>query len=122
MTVKGLDHCTILATDLGATRDFYVDVLGLTDGERPPLASPGHWLYCAGHPVIHLVGGDRARDAGSGSAALDHFAFAATGIEAMRARLRDNGVGFEEREVPVLGQRQIFLHDPNGIRIELNFR
>lgn len=121
MPLKGLDHCTILAADLAATRNFYVDLLGLTDGARPPFDFPGHWLYCDGRPVIHLVGGDRAKGAGTGSAAVDHVAFAAADIEATRAHLTARGIEFEERGSPRLGQRQIFLHDPNGIKVELNF-
>lgn len=121
MALKGLDHCTILAADLGAARDFYVDVLGLTDGERPPFDFPGHWLYCEGHPVVHLIGGERARDAKTGSAAVDHIAFAGAAADTMRAHLQERGVAFEEREVPRLGQRQLFLRDPNGVTIELNF-
>lgn len=121
MTVKGLDHCTILAADLAAARDFYVDVLGLTEGARPPFDFPGHWLYCESHPVIHLVGGERARGASSGSAAVDHVAFAAGDIDRVRDHLRARSVEFQERESPRLGQHQIFLHDPNGIKIELNF-
>lgn len=111
MPLTGLDHYTILAADLAATRDFYVDALGLTDGARPPFDFPGHWLYCEDHPVIHLV-----------RAAVDHVAFAAADIDAVREHLHARGVDFQEREVPRLGQRQLFLRDPNGIRIELNFR
>ncbi len=121
MAVKGIDHCTILAADLAATRDFYVDVLGLTEGARPPFDFPGHWLYCGDHPVVHLVGGERARGAATGSAAVDHIAFAAADIDAVRAHLQALGLDFDERKSPRLGQHQLFLRDPNGIRIELNF-
>ena len=121
MALKGLDHYTILAADPAATRDFYVDVLGLAEGPRPPFDFPGHWLYCEGHPVVHLVGGERASAVNSGSAAVDHIAFTATDIDATRAHLRACAIDFEEREVPGLGQIQLFLRDPNGIRIELNF-
>ncbi len=121
MILTRLDHYTIAAADLAATRDFYVGVLGLVEGERPPFSFPGHWLYCGDHPVVHLVGGERAQGAGTGGGAVDHVAFAGRDIEAMRERLRGIGMDYQERTVPGIGQRQIFLHDPNGIRIELNF-
>ena len=42
MTLKGLDHYTILVADPTATRDFYVDVLGWAEGPRPPFDFSGH--------------------------------------------------------------------------------
>lgn len=120
MPLTGLDHYTILAADLAATRDFYVDALGLTDGARPPFDFPGQWLYCEGQPVVHWSAAN-GRGADSGGAAVDHVAFAAADIDAVREHLHARGVDFQEREVPRLGQCQLFLRDPNGIRIELNF-
>lgn len=126
MPVGALNHVTINAVDLEATRDFWRDVLGFADGDRPPLAFPGHWMWSAGAPIVHLVGpreGDadkpprRAQPTGQ----LDHVAFFATGLAAMRERLRRHGVAFREQVVPRDGQTQVFLHDPNGIAIELNF-
>jgi hypothetical protein len=38
----------------------------------------------------------------------------------MRERLSAHGVAFRERLVPRDGQTQIFLHDPNGVAVELN--
>ena len=45
MPLKNLNHLLVLAQDLEATRDFYVDVLGLAVGPRPSFKSPGYWLY-----------------------------------------------------------------------------
>ena len=50
MPAMSLNHYTILARDLEATKNFYTDVVGLTVGDRPPLAFPGYWLYCGGVP------------------------------------------------------------------------
>ena len=41
MPLGGLQHYTIEPRDLQKTSDFYVDVLGLEDGARPPLGFPG---------------------------------------------------------------------------------
>lgn len=61
MTVKGLDHFNIRAHDLDGMRDFFVDVIGLSEGDRPSFEFPGHWLYGAegSGAVVHLVGVDR---------------------------------------------------------------
>lgn len=134
MALTRLDHFSIRTADVEGTRNFFVDVLGLTDGERPPFPFPGAWLYCDGKDVIHIIGidpkdktglvdylGDREGGSLQGTGAIDHLAFMAQDIEAMRARLKDAGIQAREREVPLLGVRQIFIEDPNGVTVELNF-
>ncbi len=39
MPIGFIGHVNIRCEDLEASRRFYVEVLGLRDGERPPLAS-----------------------------------------------------------------------------------
>jgi catechol 2,3-dioxygenase-like lactoylglutathione lyase family enzyme len=56
MPAMSLNHYTILARDLEATKNFYTDVVGLSVGDRPPLGFPGYWLYCGGTPTVHLIG------------------------------------------------------------------
>ncbi len=48
MPLGALQHYTIEPSDLEATKDFYCDVLGLENGDRPPLGFPGYWLYSGG--------------------------------------------------------------------------
>lgn len=124
MALEQLDHYTVRTRpeDLVRVRDFYVEVLGLREGKRPPFNFPGHWLYCGGVPVVHLAGtveGDDGRPSGTGK--LDHVAFRASGLAAMRKRLLDLDVSFDERTVPALGLHQLFLVDPGGIKVELNY-
>ena len=58
MAVQSLDHFTINTADLGRSIRFYEEVVGLRNGERPPFAFPGAWLYCGEKPVVHLIGGE----------------------------------------------------------------
>lgn len=126
MPLNGLHHYTLRPVDLEKTKDFYVDLLGLEVGHRPPLGFPGYWLYTGGEPTVHLIG---PRDADRGlppraageTGLLDHIAFSCTGLAAMKARLAERGVEYRERVVPRDGQIQIFLHDPNGVAVELNY-
>jgi catechol 2,3-dioxygenase-like lactoylglutathione lyase family enzyme len=125
MGLHALNHYTIRTADLERTRDFYVTVLGLEVGHRPPLGFPGYWLYCGGQPTVHLVG-PRERDAhlpreAGPTGLLDHIAFTCTGLAEMRERLKRHGVAHEERVVPRDRQTQLFLRDPDGIAVELNF-
>src|SRR5918994_2518458 len=74
MTVKLLDHVNIHTADLAGTVDFYVDVIGLEQGERPTtIGRPGAWLYCGGRPLIHLIEVEQSRHSDTG--AIDHVAF-----------------------------------------------
>ncbi|HVN60982.1 MAG TPA: VOC family protein [Gaiellaceae bacterium] len=123
-----LDHLLVLTDELDATRRFYCDVLGFELGERPPLEFPGYWLYLDGEPCVHIA--ERAPYEAHAArlglpaspAAVDHVAFAAGGYEELAARLRDAGVDPVTNDVPAAGLRQLFLTDPNGVRIELNVR
>lgn len=135
MAVRTLDHCSIRTLDLEASRAFYIDLLGMEEGDRPDFPFPGAWLCLEGHAVIHLVGvdpddsvglveylgGDIDLDTLGGGGSLDHIAFCATDADAMIRRLQRNNVPFRERQVPNMALSQIFVEDPNGITIELNY-
>ena len=125
MGLNALNHYTIRPADLERTKEFYVDVLGLEVGYRPPLAFPGYWLYCGGQPTVHLIGpreqeSHMARERGP-TGLLDHIAFTCTGLAEMRERLKRQGVEHEERVIPRDRQTQIFLYDPDGVAVELNY-
>ncbi len=138
MSLSTLDHCSIRTVKLNETRDFYVDLLGMIDGDRPDFDFPGNWLYVDGKPVVHLVGVDPGDPSGlieylggdidaskldgtGGSGAFDHVAFRAKEPEMLVAKLEKKGVRFRERKVPDLDLFQIFIEDPNGITVELNY-
>lgn len=124
MGLNGLNHYTIRPADLERTKEFYAEVLGLEVGYRPPLAFPGYWLYCGGAPTVHLIGpreGDAGPRAAGPTGLFDHVAFSCTGLAEMKARLAARGVGYEERIVPRDRQTQLFLRDPDGVAVELNF-
>jgi catechol 2,3-dioxygenase-like lactoylglutathione lyase family enzyme len=119
MTTTGLNHFTILTDDVPRTVRFYGDLLGLTDGPRPPLGFPGAWLYTGNHPVLHVVGG-RPRDELK-AGVIDHMAFSATGLPATLAALDAHSVEYTCRQQRGSGVWQVFFHDPNGAKVELDF-
>jgi catechol 2,3-dioxygenase-like lactoylglutathione lyase family enzyme len=120
MALHGLDHVTVNCADLARSRAFYVEALGMTDGDRPPFPFPGAWLYLGGRPVVHLIGGVASSAETTGS--FDHVAFEAEDIDTLRSRLEAQGVAFHENNFAAIGLRQLFFPDPDGVKIELNFR
>ena len=124
MTATALNHCTIYPGDLDASKDFYVEVLGLSVGARPPFQFPGYWLYGGDTPLVHLVGPRAGREKApekTVTGRFDHVAFSAQDLRGMRARLKGRGIEWREQIVPDRGQVQVFLHDPDGVQIELVF-
>lgn len=136
MPIRKLGHFSVRTPHLEESMRFYVEILGLHIGYRPPLHFPGYWLYQGGDEadfgVVHLIGtggggsgladylGER-KDTGHGTGALDHLAFLADDIDEFRERLDSNGIAYQQRNVPGLDLRQLFFADPSGITIEMNF-
>ena len=67
------------------------------------------------------LGGAIDAESLEGSGAFDHIAFRARDPETLIARLRDKGYPFKERQVPGMDLFQVFVEDPNGITVELNY-
>ena len=139
MTNLSLNHFSIRSLEIEKTTEFFSKLLGLTVGPRPDFPFPGVWLYNGddsswANAVLHLIAIDKnnpnglkqylgERDPGSlyGSGAVDHIAFFATGLEEKIALLKELKLPYRERTVPAIELHQIFLDDPNGVVIELNY-
>jgi catechol 2,3-dioxygenase-like lactoylglutathione lyase family enzyme len=132
--VSRLEHVNIRCSRLAATRQFYIDIIGLRDGARPDFPFRGAWLYCGDTAVVHLVEAadhpgswtgtlERASDTQTGldTGAFDHVAFHGEDFEGMKAKLDAAGLKFRHRVVPGTGLKQIFVPDPEGVMVELNF-
>ena len=128
MAVSGLEHLLVLTDDIDGTRDFWCGALGLEVGERPPLEFPGYWLYADGVPCIHV--GERAAYTAhaervgivASPESVDHVAFNGDDYDELVGRLERDGVEVVPNSPPGTGMRQLFIEDPNGVRIEINVR
>ena len=124
MSVLGFSHYNLRASRsmLDALRDFYVDVVGLRSGFRPPFQSFGYWLYVGEHAVLHLseAASDEVRPANVINT-FDHVAFSCSGLAEFEARLRALNIRYRHDQVPLTGQQQLFFVDPAGNGVELNF-
>ena len=133
MPVSHLEHFLIQCADIEATASWYVRVLGLRDGDHPDFKIPVKWLYAGDRDIIHITEGggnvseNRMRYLGQQSTALagtgviDHVAFRCSGLKEMMAHLKQAGVPFKTRRVDDQGLFQIFLFDPNDVKVELNY-
>jgi len=119
MPVSAMNHFTILTADVDTTVAFYGDLLGLAAGPRPAFGFPGAWLYAGGQPILHVIGGRPPSELRAG--VIDHMAFTATGLGATLAKLQARGIAHDCRQLPGIGTWQVFFHDPNGARVELDF-
>jgi catechol 2,3-dioxygenase-like lactoylglutathione lyase family enzyme len=119
MAVSGMNHFTILTDDVATTVDFYARFLGLEDGPRPDLGFPGAWMYADGVAVLHIIGGRERAELRAG--VIDHMAFTAQGLADTIAKLTSWNVEHICRQQPGTLLWQVFFHDPNGARVELDF-
>ena len=117
--IHGMNHFTVIAEDLERTLDFYVGVLGLQVGPRPDLGFAGAWLYADGRPILHVYA-DRPVPPGR-AGVIDHMAFSARGLREVKARFDGRGLKYELRQQKGAGTWQLFTHDPNGAKVELDF-
>jgi catechol 2,3-dioxygenase-like lactoylglutathione lyase family enzyme len=134
MPISHLEHFLVASDDIDATRDWYARVLGMKPGPHPDFGFPVHWMYVDDIDIVHI--GPSARQAGEiqkkyhgrtsqkaeeGTGALDHIAFRASGLRQMLEHLKREKVAFSQRRANGQALFQLFLYDPNGIKIELNY-
>ncbi|MEO7150667.1 MAG: VOC family protein [Burkholderiaceae bacterium] len=118
--IHAMNHFTVTAGDRARTLAYYCELLGLQEGPRPDLGFAGAWLYAGGtQAVLHLYF-DRPLPA-QRTGVIDHLAFSARGLSETKARFEAAGVPYQLRRQKESGIWQLFSHDPNGARVELDF-
>ena len=80
-----------------------------------------HLTECgAGVSANHRAYLAQQSQAERGTGVLDHIALHTTGLPEVLARLQAQAVPFQSRRVDAQGLFQLFLFDPNGVKVELN--
>lgn len=120
MPLLSLTHVNVRTARLELMCSFYMGVLGLERGLRPAFPFGGAWLYCGGQPAVHLVEVEGPIRAGE-SPSLEHFAFAGSGLSEFLQRLQRSSVEYRLARLPGSGQHQVFLRDPDGNRLHVDF-
>ncbi|MEO8921222.1 MAG: VOC family protein [Caldimonas sp.] len=118
--IIGMNHFTVIAEDRQKTLDFYVGLLGFTEGHRPNLGFEGAWLYGSGTQAILHLYFDRKPPA-QRAGVIDHMAFSAGDVKAVKARFDAASVKYDLRRQKDSGIWQLFTYDPSGAKVELDF-
>ena len=133
MPLTNLEHYLLQVRDMDETIEWYERVLGMRSGPHPDFKFPAAWLYVGDQPVLHVAEGgakvseNRLRYLGqqstalAGSGVVDHVAFHASKPREMIEHFEAEGIEFTRRQVDDQGQLQLFLIDPNGVKVEVNF-
>jgi len=122
--IKGINHYNLRAAPevIEVLKDFYINVVGLKLGERPPFKNQGYWLYANQKDVLHLsFSKNNVINELNVSSTFDHMAFTAENENNFINLLKQKNIDFSIREVPEIGTRQVFFKDPAGNGIELIF-
>ncbi len=119
--IHAMNHFTITAENREATLDYYGGLLGLREGARPDLGFPGAWLYAEGgeHAILHIYWDRPMPEVRTG--VIDHLAFSARDLRAVKARFDARGWKYDLRRQAGAGTWQLFSFDPNGAKVELDF-
>ncbi len=121
MKIEGMNHFTVLSSDLEKTKNFYIHILGFQEGYRPSMASTGAWLYTGDqkHSILHIMAERPMPDSAPG--VIDHMAFSATNLQSAINTLKQHGLEYKLNRLNELGIWQLFCHDPDGAKVELDF-
>ena len=132
MPVTELNHYLIRANNLERAKDFYCEVLGFEVMPRPDFPFPGYWLGVNGKIQVHMAQagvpnaelyylGSPKNAATGNSGVIDHVAFVATEPAQFIKRFKELGIGCRPRSLPESQLYQLFIKDPDGLTLELNF-
>jgi len=141
VAIRRLDHINFLTCDAQASIAFYCDIIGLKLGERMSVdTAKTLYFYIEGvkQSVLHIGQADiepdtnkfrrkatltkaQAKQFSTGS--FDHFCLLLdfADYDSYVDKFRRKNVDFQTYCHQDIDMKQIWLLDPNGVRVELNF-
>ncbi|QVL31319.1 VOC family protein [Telmatocola sphagniphila] len=111
--VTHIDHCSVLITDVGRSREFYGEKLGLREIAPPRTFDFVVVWYDLGGTYLHLLLKPQPDSISS-----RHFCLHVKDIMAARQHCREQGIPVDET-VKIPGADRFFIRDPDGNRIEV---
>lgn len=105
-------HVLLMVEDIDRSTDFYVNGIGFATRQAKPLADGRE--FTAFHHGFALIKGKK-----KGHSQIDHIAFEVDDVRALRERLKERGVEFQEDLHDGPYGLTIYVSDPDGNRVEL---
>ena len=129
-TIESIHHVSLPVADLERSKQFYGEVLGLAEIERPPFDFPGGW-YQLGDRQLHLIVHNNStfRERKTVDSRDIHFAIRVDSYRETREYLRSKGFHpdaedefkkMKEDHHSTAGWPQLYIIDPDRNVIELN--
>jgi glyoxylase I family protein len=119
---KSIHHVSLSVTDLEQAKQFYGEILGLKEINRPNFDFPGAW-YKIGDQQLHLIlyqDSETLRKNRQVETKDGHFAIRVQDYYQTLAYLKDKGVLVTENPNSKSGFAQLFCTDPDNNLIEFN--
>ena len=120
--INGIDHYNLRSDEkmIEILKDFYINIVGLKLGHRPPFKSKGYWLYAGSQDILHLSSSkDNVKNLTNVNSTLDHVSFSAIDKSFFLENLKKNNIIFKESYIHQKNIEQLFFkeHDGNGIEL-----
>jgi glyoxylase I family protein len=119
---KSIHHVSLSVTDLEQAKQFYGEILGLKEINRPNFDFPGAW-YKIGDQQLHLIlyqDSETLRKNRQVETKDGHFAIRIQDYYQTLAYLKEKGVLVTENTNSKSGFAQLFCTDPDNNLIEFN--
>jgi glyoxylase I family protein len=115
--ITNIHHSSLLVADTQTSLQFYTEVLGLKQIERPNLPFPGAWM-AVGDQQIHILELDNP-DPTTGRPAHGgrdrHIAFNIINLDQLKHNLESHQVPYT---LSISGRKALFCRDPDGNALE----
>jgi glyoxylase I family protein len=132
MRIETIHHVSLTVTDLDRSKQFYREILALSEIERPAFPFPGAWFQVGRNQQLHLIlhPGSTFRGAKGIDTRDGHFAVRVASYRSTLAFL--NSKGYREDAADdhpmkmhtnpraIAGFPQIYILDPDRHVIEIN--
>jgi glyoxylase I family protein len=132
MEIERIHHISLTVRDLARSTQFYREILGLEQIERPPFGFGGAWFAVGAGQQLHLIDHEGAtfRDGRGIDTRDSHFAVRVRSYRAVVEFLRSKDYREDAEESDLLKMRlqphatagfpQIYILDPDRHVIEIN--
>ncbi|MDB5321847.1 MAG: bleomycin resistance protein [Phycisphaerales bacterium] len=117
ITVERIEHVAVIVSDVERAKQFYGQVLGLTEVPRPVTFDfPGAW-YRNGQTDLHIISRPHADPE-----SRRHVAFYVSDLQAAARVLQSHGFPVLWETMKIDGLDRFFTQDPDQNRVEIMAR